>query len=452
MRRREGGSSLSELSEEWATSARVSTASPAPVARPCPPRLALASNDRRQKGDRLSRDVWDKVREFRAADEARAQGLYPYFRAFERNDGPEAVVDGRQVIMFGSNNYLGLTTHPKVREAASDAIRSLGTSMTGSRFVNGTTQLHHDLEERLADFYGREAALVFTTGYQVNLAVCSALLRDGDVALIDRGVHASIYDGVRLAMAHGARMVRFGHNSAESLDMHLSRLEEGDEGALVIIDGVFSAEGEIAKLDELLSIVRQHGARIMVDDAHGLGMVGPAGKGTAHHHGLGAEVDLIGGTFSKSLASVGGYLVGERAVIDYIRHHAASFMFAASGAPSTVAAAMAALEVMQEEGWRVDSLRENADYMIRELVSLGFEVGPTQTAIVPIYIRDDARTLAVWRELFEEHAIYTNPFVSFSVSPGHSLIRTSYMATHERAHLDRGLEALAIVGKKYGLI
>lgn len=399
----------------------------------------------------MSGDVWDKVHGFRAADEARAQGMYPYFRAFERNEGPEAVVDGRHVVMFGSNNYLGLTTHPRVREAAAAAIRLLGTSMTGSRFVNGTMQLHLDLEERLAAFYGREAALVFTTGYQVNLAVCSALLRQGDVALIDRGVHASIYDGVRLAMANGARMVRFGHNSAESLDRHLSKLKD-DEGALVIIDGVFSAEGEVARLDELMPVVRRHGARMMIDDAHGLGMVGPAGKGTAHHYGLGGEVDLIGGTFSKSLASVGGYLVGEKAVIDYIRHHAPSFMFAASGAPSAVAAAMAALEVMKDESWRVDKLRENASYMIRELASLGFEIGPTRTAIVPIYIRDDARTLAVWRELFEEHAVYTNPFVSFSVMPGHALIRTSFMATHERAHLDRGLEALATVGKKYGVI
>lgn len=399
----------------------------------------------------MSADVWDKIREFRVADEARREGLYPYFRAFEVNEGPEAVVDGRRVIMFGSNNYLGLTTHPRVREAAHDAIRRLGTSMTGSRFVNGTMQLHHEFEERLADFYGREAALVFTTGYQVNLAVLSALLGAGDVALIDRGVHASIYDGVRLAMANRARMVRFGHNSVQSLRRHLARLGD-DEAAMVIIDGVFSAEGEIARLDELVPAVREHGVRLMVDDAHGLGVVGPGGKGTAHHFGLQDQVDLIGGTFSKSLASVGGYVVGDRAVLDFIRHHAASFMFAASGAPSCVAAAMAALEVMQEEPWRVDRLRDNFRYMIAELTSLGFEIGPTQTSVVPIYLRDDARTLAVWRELFEEHAIYTNPFVSHSVLPGHALIRTSYMATHEREHLDRGLEAFAAVGKKFGII
>ncbi|HKJ02339.1 MAG TPA: pyridoxal phosphate-dependent aminotransferase family protein [Longimicrobiales bacterium] len=399
----------------------------------------------------MSGDVWDKIREFRLAEEAREQGLYPYFRAFELNEGPEAIVDGRRVTMFGSNNYLGLTTHPKVREAAADAIRRLGTSMTGSRFVNGTMQLHRDFEERLADFFGREAALVFTTGYQVNLALCSALLRGGDVALVDRGVHASIYDGVRLGMANGARMVRFGHNSAASLERHLSRLED-DAAVLVLVDGVFSAEGEIARLDELVPVAKAHGARVMIDDAHGLGVLGPGGRGTVHHFGLEGQVDLVGGTFSKSLASVGGYLVGDRSVLDFIRHHAPSFMFAASGAPSSVAAAMAALEVMQEEPWRIDALRENFTYMIRELTSLGFEIGPTGTAVVPLYIRDDARTLAVWRELFEVHGIYTNPFVSVSVLPGHQLIRTSYMATHERAHLDRGLEALATVGRKFGVI
>jgi 8-amino-7-oxononanoate synthase len=399
----------------------------------------------------LSADVWNKIGEFQAAADARAQGLYPYFRAFDVIEGPEAVIDGRRVTMFGSNNYLGLTAHPRVREAACDAVRRMGTSMTGSRFVNGTTRLHQDFEERLAAFFGREAALVFTTGYQVNLAVGSALLGPGDVALLDRGVHASIYDGVRLGMANGARMVRFGHNSAASLDRHLSRLERG-EGALVFVDGVFSADGEVARLDELVPVAREHGARLMIDDAHALGVLGPGGRGTAHHFGVEGDVDLIGGTFSKSLASVGGYLVGESAVIDYVRHHAPSFIFAASGAPSCVAAAMAAFEVMQDETWRIERLRENYEYMIRELASLGFDVGKTRTAVVPIHVGDDARALAMWRDLFERYAIYTNPFVSPGVMPGNALIRTSYMATHERGHLDRGLEAFAAVGRKHGLI
>jgi 8-amino-7-oxononanoate synthase len=385
------------------------------------------------------------------ADEARKQGLYPYFRAFDLNDGPEAIVEGRRVLMLGSNNYLGLTTHPKVREAAADATHRFGTSMTGSRFVNGTLRLHHEMEERLADFYGAEAALVFTTGYQVNLAALAALLGEGDVAVIDRGVHASVYDGVRLGMASGGRMVRYGHNLAGSLERHLDRLDDA-EAALVITDGVFSAEGEIAKLDELLPVVTAHGARILVDDAHGFGVIGPGGRGTAHHFGLQDGVDLIGGTFSKSLASVGGYLVGDARVLDYIRHHAASFMFAASGAPSCVAAAMAALEIMKEETWRMEALQSNARYVIDELRGVGFDVGTTETAIVPIFVRDDAKTLAVWRDLLEEHGVYTNPFVSPGVQPRHSLIRTSFMATHEREHLDRGLEAITAVGRKHDLI
>ena len=313
-------------------------------------------------------------------------------------------------------------------------------------------KLHGELEEKLAAYYGREAALVFTTGCQVNLALCSALLSSEDsVAVIDRSVHASIYDGIRLAQAAGCKLLRFKHNSASSLDRALSKLGAGD-AALVLIDGVFSAEGDIAQLDELVPVAQEHGARIFVDDAHALGVIGPGGRGTAHHFGLEDDVDLIGGTFSKSLASVGGFLVGEARVLDYIQHNALSFIFAASGTPSSVAAALAALDVMQEETWRLDKLRENYTYMREELAGMGFEVGPTQTAVVPIFIRDNARTLAMWRSLLEDHAIYTNPFISPVVLPRHALLRTSYMATHTPDHLARGLEAFRIVGKEQGLI
>ncbi|HSW28985.1 MAG TPA: aminotransferase class I/II-fold pyridoxal phosphate-dependent enzyme [Longimicrobiales bacterium] len=399
----------------------------------------------------MSADVWSKVTAFRAAADGRARGLYPFFRAFDVHEGPEAVIEGRRVTMFGSNNYLGLTTHPKVREAAREAVRRLGTSTTGSRLINGTLRLHEELEQRLAAFLGRPSALVFTTGYQVNLAVCSALLAEGNVAVVDRGVHASIYDGVRLATSSGARMVRFGHNSASSLHRHLSRLDDG-EGALVMMDGVFSADGVVARLDEIVPVIRAHRARVMIDDAHGLGMLGPGGRGTVHHFGLESEVDLIGGTFSKSLASVGGYLVGDEAVIDYIRHNASPFIFAASGAPATLAAALAALEVMQEETWRIDRLRENSEYMARGLRLLGFDIGATTTAIIPILIGDEERTVEVWRDLLESHAIYTNPFLFSSVAAGGALLRTSCMATHEQGHLDRGLEAFEAVGRKHGLI
>jgi 8-amino-7-oxononanoate synthase len=398
------------------------------------------------------RDVFEKCVKFTAADNARRMGVYPYFRPLDLNDGPEAEINGRRVVMFGSNNYLGLTTHPKVREAAKNAIDRFGTSMTGSRLVNGSMRLHEEFEEKLAAWFGKESALVFTTGYQVNLATCCALLSNKQsVGVIDRNVHASLYDGVRLGQASGARLVRYKHNDAEALDRALEKLDAG-EGALVITDGVFSAEGEIAHLDAIVPVVKKHGARLFVDDAHSLGVIGPGGRGTAHHFGVSDQVDLMGGTFSKSLASIGGWLVGERKVLDYIRHFAPSFMFAASAAPPCVAAAMAAFDVMQEESYRIEQLRENYTYMRDQLRGLGFELGHTQTAVIPIYIRQDLRTIMMWRDLLEDYGIYTNPFISPGVPPKNAMLRTSYMATHERKHLDRGLEAIEKVGKKYGVI
>jgi 8-amino-7-oxononanoate synthase len=398
------------------------------------------------------KDVLEKCRKFMAADNARKRGIYPFFRPLDLNDGPEAVINGRRVVMFGSNNYLGLTTHPKVREAAKAAIDRFGTSMTGSRLVNGSMKLHEEFETKLAHWFGKESALIFTTGYQVNLALCAALLSNKQsVAVIDRNVHASLYDGARLGQAAGATLVRYRHNDPESLDKVLEKLGEG-EGALVITDGVFSAEGEIARVDEIVKVVKRHGARLFVDDAHALGVIGPGGRGTAHSFGVSDQVDLIGGTFSKSLASIGGWLVGERKVLDYIRHFAPSFMFAAAAAPPCVAAAMAAFDVMNEEGWRIEKLKENFTYMRDELQKMGFELGHTQTAVIPIFVRQDLRTIMMWRDLLEEHGIYTNPFISPGVPPKSAMLRTSYMATHDRAHLDRGLEAFRAVGKKYGVI
>jgi 8-amino-7-oxononanoate synthase len=398
------------------------------------------------------KDVFEKCFKFMAADNARKMGIYPFFRPLDFADGPEAQINGKRVVMFGSNNYLGLTTHPKVREAAKAAIDKYGTSMTGSRLVNGSMRLHEEFEERLAKWFNKEAALVFTTGYQVNIATCAALLSNKQsVAVIDRNVHASLYDGTRLGQSAGARLVRYRHNDAESLDKALEKLELGD-GAFVLTDGVFSAEGEIAKLDEIVPVVKKHGARLFVDDAHALGVIGPGGKGTAAHFGLVDQVDLMGGTFSKSLASIGGWLVGDRKVLDYIRHFAPSFMFAASAAPPCVAAAMAAFDVMLEETWRIDKLRENFTYMRDELTKMGFELGHTQTAVIPIYIRQDLRTIMMWRDLLEEYGIYTNPFISPGVPPKSAMLRTSYMATHDRHHLDRALEGFQKVGKKYGVI
>jgi len=398
------------------------------------------------------KDVFEKCRKFMAADNARAMGVYPFFRPLDFNNGPEAVLEGRSVIMLGSNNYLGLTTHPKVREAAQRAIEKYGTSMTGSRLVNGSMRLHNELEEKLAAFHGKEAGLVFTTGYQVNLATISGLLSNKkSVAVIDKDDHASIYDGVRLAQASGARMVRYRHNDPEALDQALSELD-ATEGALVVTDGVFSAQGEIANLPGFVAVTKKHGARIFVDDAHAPGVIGPGGRGTAAHFGVAQDVDLIGGTFSKSPASIWRWLVGERKTLDYIQHFAPSFLFAASAAPPCVAAAMAALEVMQAEPHRQDKLRENFTYMRTELARLGFELGKTETAVIPIYIRDDLRTVMMWKTLLDEHSVYVNPFITPGVPPKQQVLRTSYMATHERHHLDRALEAFEKVGKKFGVI
>ncbi|MCH2108051.1 MAG: aminotransferase class I/II-fold pyridoxal phosphate-dependent enzyme [Polyangiaceae bacterium] len=414
--------------------------------------LEESMNERRSLASIGGKDIFEKAYKFTAADNARKRGIYPFFRPLDYNDGPEAVVDGKRVIMFGSNNYLGLTAHPKVREAAKNAIDRYGTSMTGSRLVNGSMKLHEEFEEKLAAWYGKESALVFTTGYQVNLATLAALMSNkNSVAVIDRNVHASLYDGVRLGMATGARQVRYKHNDADSLDRALEKLEDS-EGALVVTDGVFSAEGEIAHLDKLVPVVKKHKARVFVDDAHALGVLGPEGRGTPHHFGLEKEVDLMGGTFSKSFASTGGWLVGDRKVLDYIRHFAPSFMFAAAAAPPSIAAAMAAYEVMREEQWRIEKLHENFTYMRDNLRAMGFELGKTETAVIPIYIRQDLRTIMMWKELLDEHGVYTNPFISPGVPPKSAMLRTSYMATHEREQLDRALEAFETVGKKYGVL
>jgi 8-amino-7-oxononanoate synthase len=398
------------------------------------------------------KDVFDKAYKFMTADNARAMGVYPFFRPLDFNNGPIAQLEGREVIMLGSNNYLGLTTHPKVREAAKQAIDKYGTSMTGSRLVNGSMRMHEELENKLAAYHGKEAGLVFTTGYQVNLATISALLSNRtSVGVVDKDVHASIYDGMRLAQNAKARMIRYKHNDPASLDQALSEVEDA-EGAMVITDGVFSAQGEIANLPGLVEVTKKHKARIMVDDAHALGVIGPGGRGTAAHFGIADQVDLIGGTFSKSLASIGGWLVGERKVLDYVRHFAFSFLFAASAAPPCVAAAMAALEVMQEEPWRQDKLRENFTYMRTELARLGFELGTTQTAVIPIYIRQDLRTVMMWKSLLDDYSIYVNPFIQPGVPPKQQVLRTSYMATHEKHQLDRALEAFEKVGKKFGVI
>jgi 8-amino-7-oxononanoate synthase len=380
------------------------------------------------------------------ARQAKEAGLYPYFVPLEETEGTEVTVDGRRIIMIGSNNYLGLTTHPKVRAAAKDAIDRYGTSCTGSRYLNGTLKLHQELEARLAAFVGKEAALVFSTGMQVNLGVISSLVGPGDTVIIDKENHASIVDGCRLALGE---MKRFRHGDLEHLEAILKRVP-ATSGKLVVVDGVFSMGGDIVALKEVAMICRQYGARLYVDDAHSLGVLGN-GRGTAVHFGLTDEVDLIMGTFSKSFASIGGFVAGDARVIQYIQHHARSLIFSASLPAANVMAAMAALDVMETEPQHVEQLWENGHKMLHGLKRLGFNTGKTETPIIPIIIGEDNPTFLTWKLLFER-GLYTNPVVSPAVPPGQSLLRTSYMATHTDEQLDHALDILATTGRQLGLI
>jgi 8-amino-7-oxononanoate synthase len=391
-------------------------------------------------------DIFKKCSEFTIAREAIAAGIYPYFIPLTENEGPESIYQGRRLIMCGSNNYLGLTVHPKVRQRAVDAVLRFGTSCTGSRFLNGTLELHEQLEEELADWVRKPAALVFSTGMQVNLGTISALIGRGDSAVLDKDDHASIVDGTRLSWGE---MKRFRHNDMEDLEKVLGGLPE-NKGKLVIVDGLYSMEGDLAPLPELIPICKRYGARLMVDDAHSLGVMG-AGRGTAEHFGMTADVDLIMGTFSKSFASLGGFIAGDDDVIHYIKHHARALMFSASIPPSNAAAALAALEVMREEPERICRLAEIGDKMRAAYRQLGFDIGNSIGPIIPIIIGDDMRTIFIWKLLFE-NGVFVNPVISPGVPAGRQLLRTSYMATHTDDQLDQVLETFERVGKQAGLI
>ncbi|MHB0857399.1 MAG: aminotransferase class I/II-fold pyridoxal phosphate-dependent enzyme [Anaerolineae bacterium] len=390
-------------------------------------------------------DLFDKCYKFTRAAEARASGYYPYFIPLEDTEGTEVVIGGKRMIMIGSNNYLGLTTHPKVRQAAIDAIKRYGPSCTGSRFLNGNLALHNKLEQDLADFVGKEAGLVFSTGMLTNLGTISALVGRDEVVITDREDHASIVDGCRLSFGE---MKRFRHNDVENLEQVLQSC--GDKGKLVVVDGVFSMGGDIAPLPQIVDVCKRYDARLMVDDAHSMGVLA-RGRGTAAHFGVTDKVDLTMGTFSKSFASLGGVIVGDFQVIDYIKHTARGLIFSASMPPACVAAVSAALEVMQEEPERFDRLAAIADKMREGYHALGFNTGNSQTAIVPVFIGDDMKTFLFWKALAEA-GIYVNPVVPPATPPNQSLLRTSYMATHTDAQLDRVLDTFGTVGKKLGLI
>lgn len=380
------------------------------------------------------------------AIDAKAADLYPYFLPLEGTEGTEVIVDGRSIIMIGSNNYLGLTTHEKVREATKLAIDRYGTSCTGSRFLNGTLRLHHELEARLAAFVGKEAALVFSTGMQTNLGAISSLIGRGDYVIIDRDCHASIVDGCRLGLG---QIKRFRHNDLEHLEHCLSQLPNS-AGRLVIVDGVYSMGGDIAPLDQIVPICKKYGARLYVDDAHSLGVLGN-GRGTAAHFGLVDEADLIMGTFSKSFASIGGFIAGDAEVINYIQHQARPFIFSASLPAHNAMTVMTAIEIIETEPEHVEQLWDNGRKMLSALKELGFNTGNTETPIIPIIIGEDNPTLLTWRLLFE-HGAYTNPVLSPAVPAGQSLLRTSYMATHTEEQLDRALDIMSTVGRQLGLI
>ena len=399
-----------------------------------------------QMAVKKSTDLFDRCFRFDKAKTLISHGLYPYFRVIESAQDPEIVINGRKMIMVGSNNYLGLTNHPKVKEAAIEAIRKYGTGCAGSRFLNGTLDIHVELEEKLARFIRKEAALIFSTGFQVNLGVISALVGKEDIVIIDKMDHASIIDGCRLSFGE---IKKFRHNDLADLERILKDYE--DKGKLLVVDGVFSMEGDLANLPEIVTLAKKYGARLMVDDAHGIGVLGKTGRGTAEHFGLEDKVDLIMGTYSKSLASIGGFIAGSADVIHYIKHFARSLIFSASPPPASVASVSAALDIIENEPERRETLWKNTIKMFNGFKELGFQVGPSQTPIIPIVVGENEKAFTMTMRLQEE-GVFANVVVSPAVPNGKALIRTSYMATHTDEHLDIVLTAFEKVGKKLGLI
>jgi len=391
-------------------------------------------------------DIFTKCKEYTAAHDARKAGLYPYFIPLTNNEGTESVIGDHHLIMIGSNNYLGLTVHPKVRQAAIEAVETYGTSCTGSRLLNGTLEMHLELERRLAQWVGKEAALVFSTGYQTNVGTISALVGRDDFVITDKDDHASIIDGCRLSYG---QMKRFPHNDLAALDRVLAGLPE-QAGKMVIVDGVFSMGGDIAPLPDIALICKQYGARLMVDDAHSIGVLG-AGRGTSAELGVTEEVDLIMGTFSKSFASLGGFIAGDQVTIDFIQHNARSMIFSASIPPANAAAAMAALEVMRDEPERIKRLIEIGDCMREAYQKMGFNIGVSQTPIIPIIIGDDQKAFMFWKALFEA-GVYTNVVVSPAVPADMALLRTSYIATHTNEQLQKVLDIFKQIGTELGVI
>lgn len=391
----------------------------------------------------MRKKLHDRIAAFKDATAIKEKGLYPYFRAIESGQDTEVMIDGKKVLMFGSNSYLGLTNHPKIKEASKAAIDKYGTGCAGSRFLNGTLDIHIELERRLAAYVGKEAAVLFSTGFQVNLGVISCLLDRNDYLILDEYDHASIIDGSRLSFS---RSIKYAHNDMEDLRKKLSRLPE-DAAKLIVADGIFSMEGDLVNLPEIVSIADEFGANIMMDDAHSLGVIGLNGAGTASHFGLTDKVDLIMGTFSKSLASLGGFIAGTEETIEFVKHRARSLMFSASMPPGAVASVIAALDIIESEPERIDKLWANTNHAKKLLVEAGFDIGHTDSPIIPVYIRDNDKTFLV-TNILNQNGIFVNPVVSPAVPSDSSLIRFSLMATHTFEQIEEAVEKLSAAAKE----
>ncbi len=391
-------------------------------------------------------DLFEKCRKFTTAKEVMAAGFYPYFRVVESQQDPELIVEGQKMIMLGSNNYLGLTSHPAVKAAAVEAVKKYGSGCAGSRFLNGTLDIHVELEEKLAAFFRRDAALMFSTGYQTNLGIISALVGKDDVVVIDKLDHASIIDACRLSFGE---VKKFRHNDMGSLEFILK--ECGDRNKLVVVDGVYSMEGDIAPLPDIAPLCRKYGARLMVDDAHGVGVLGKTGRGTAEHFGMEKDVDIIMGTYSKSLASIGGFVIADEDVIHYMKHHSRPLIFSASPPPASVASVIAALDIIDREPERRERLWHNTNKMMKAFKQMGFDSGVSETPIIPLVMGEMEMAFMMWKTL-KEQGVFVNPVVPPAVQQGRCMIRTSYMATHTDAMLDRALDIFEKAGKKLGVI
>jgi 8-amino-7-oxononanoate synthase len=395
-------------------------------------------------------DLFKKCYEFTRADDVKKLGVYPYFRPIEENEGPVVQIEGRKVIMAGSNNYLGLTAHPKVKEAAEKAVRKYGTGCSGSRYLTGTLDLHIELEDKLAKFFNREAVLLFSTGYQTGQGIIPTLVQRGDYVVSDKDNHACLVAGTLMAKGSLAEFVRYKHNDMDDLERVLEKLPES-AGKLIVSDGVFSTGGEIVDLPRMNALAKKYSCRILIDDAHAVGVIGKGGRGTASEFNLENEIDMTMGTFSKTFASLGGFVAGEERVINYIKHHSLALIFSASPTPASVAAALAALEILKQEPERVTKLIRNANKMRVGLKEAGFNVIDGRTAIVPVIVGNDEIAFTMWRMLYDA-GVFVNVFISPGVPPGRQMMRTSYMATHEDEHLDQILDIFYASGKKLGLI